>query len=525
MTDEAPAVDGRRTPESYRQQIAHALDHADDLIAAAERVLAGDNGYPNIAYHLGILAMEEIGRAGILAQAMVAGRIGARRNEQRLDDHVFKLMHAVWTPAFNGGKIDPKDWEDARAFAQSTHARRMAGLYADHEPDDGASAPPRDSVQLGHAISIVGLAKARLALQRAEGVPSGETNEELEWYLDTVSDDLGRKRLFSKPFIAKYEEFEGDTRAWVTWAQAEFERISAEEHALLQREFAREITDADKGVPKWKIKIRLHSTSHSMRPAALNYWNQRIDGVKFIPISSDKQQLRMEMTLPGAVTLDSVFDAGLSVSKLYIAAISVGSGGVFWYELTTQGVKYFESLREVQAPDAEVEIETKRRGLALEWAEGKRKYLALEESHMENAIRFLAVFAPLSNEEARPILGPYLRGMTMLVKSDIHLSLERQAQQDFLKTIRAAMRQFKDWDGEEDTFISSLHRVLSDVMPEQHREQLFGHLMRPDATEEELQTDAVNTKRVADVYLSVVAWRLWPAFTKRAGDKKSVSLR
>ncbi len=80
--------------ESYREQIAHALDHAGDLIAAADRVLRSDDGYPNIAYHLGILALEEIGRAGILAQSMVAGRIGANRMEQRLDDHVFNALSA-----------------------------------------------------------------------------------------------------------------------------------------------------------------------------------------------------------------------------------------------------------------------------------------------------------------------------------------------------------------------------------------------------------------------------------------------
>lgn len=524
MTDEAPATNGRRTPESYRQQIAHALDHAADLIIAAERVLADDNGYPNVAYHLGILAMEEIGRAGILAQVMVAARIGARRMEQRLDDHVFKLMHAVWAPAMGDGKLDPKVFEDARAFAQSTHARRMAGLYTDNA-DDGTSAPPRDSVALGHATSIIGLAKASLKLQKAKGVPSDETSEDLEWYLDTVSDEHGRKRLFSKTFIDKHEELKGDTRAWVSWAKTEFERIAAEEHAQIQRELAREIGDGP-APPKWKMKVRVYTASHSVRPAALKYWNDRIDGVKFHQVGGNKHQLLMEMTLGDKIPLDGVFDAGLSLSKLYLTALNVGSAGFFWFELTTQAQKYYESLEDVTAEKKHDIVVGRNRGLPKEWADpdGKRRYVALEESHMENAIKFLAAYAPLPEKEASSIFGPYLQGMALLARTDLHLSFEKQAMQDFMQVIRNAMRQFGDWDGEEEAFISALHKALDPVMPEEHRLILFEHLTRTEPTEEQRLADAVNTKRVADIYLILVAVRLWPDFVERAGDKKSAAI-
>jgi hypothetical protein len=50
------------------------LDHARDLVAAAERVIR-DRGFPNIAYHLAILALEEIGKAGMVScRAVVGGR-------------------------------------------------------------------------------------------------------------------------------------------------------------------------------------------------------------------------------------------------------------------------------------------------------------------------------------------------------------------------------------------------------------------------------------------------------------------
>ena len=56
MTTNSPEPSATRTPESYRQHITQALDHARDLIAAARRVLGEDKGYANIAYHLAILS-------------------------------------------------------------------------------------------------------------------------------------------------------------------------------------------------------------------------------------------------------------------------------------------------------------------------------------------------------------------------------------------------------------------------------------------------------------------------------------
>jgi len=141
------------------------LEHADDLIASAERVLSTDNQYQNIAYHLAILALEEIGKAGLLAARFATqGSMDARWIDKRLDDHVSKLLWAVWSPSMSGGRIDPKDFEDARRFAESTHERRMAGLYVDFDANE-TSVPPRQAVRIDHATSLLKLAKARRELE------------------------------------------------------------------------------------------------------------------------------------------------------------------------------------------------------------------------------------------------------------------------------------------------------------------------------------------------------------------------
>ena len=121
-------------------------------------------------------------------------------------------------------------------------------------------------------------------------------------------------------------------------------------------------------------------------------------------------------------------------------------------------------------------------------------------------------------------LAGILRAMALLAKSDIHFSFERQAQQDFLEALRQALRQFET--GMARTRRSSRRYILrwNEVVPqEEHRVMLFEHLTRIEPDEAQLLADAVNTKRVADLYLVVVASRLWPDFAKTAVDQRSAT--
>lgn len=521
IDDNSESAKESRGAAPYLEQRRLCLDHAADLVAGAERVLANDNAYPNIAYHLGILAMEEIGKAGMLvSRAVVGARLDGEKLERRLGNHVFKLMWAVWSPSMADGKIDPKYFEDARQFAERTHARRIAGLYVDHTSDN-APAPPREAVPLDHATSILNLAKARLELELEGQAPiPEERNEELEWYLDTLCDDLGKGRLFSRPFIQKHEEFRGDTRAWIRWAREEFAKISAEEQEYLQRELSRHAGESGAGRPKWLMKVRLQTPSHSLRQKVLNYWNDRMEAVKLRVVGAKKNELLLEMTISDGVTLDRLFDAGLSQSKLFIAMLNIGTAGFFWYDLSSQAQIYYESIRDLDAPNLEPRI-GRVHGLPKEWAEdfpdgGKRQRVALEEAHLRNAMMCLAAFGPMSDEDAAPIFGQYLKGLVLLSKTDVHLSLETSAHDAFLKALRRAMLSFGDWGGDDTQLITALHRVMAPIIvDEADRNQLFEGLEgRPTAGG--ALSDAVSAKRVADLYFVIVAKQRWPELVNRA---------
>lgn len=500
----------------YLQQRRLCLDHARDLIAGAERVLANDNAYPNIAYHLAILAMEEIGKAGMLCARGHGGASDASWIDKRLDDHIWKLMWAVWSPSLSGGKIDPETFKEARQFAESTHDRRMAGLYVDYER--GAVAPPRQAVRVDHAYSLLNLAKTHLQLEETSGPTSEEGTEELKWYLAIVSDELGRKRLFSQSFIQKHEELGGDTRAWVRWAREEFRKVAEAEKEHLKRELSRQASKPGQGTPKWLIKVRVQTPSHSLRQKTLNFWNDRIDAVKLRTAGPKNQDLLLEITIHDHIKLEQLFDFGLALSKMHLVMLNIGTGGFFSYELSSQTETYFESLEDLEAPGMDIFI-SRSSGLARQWSEDlsdgrKRQRIALEEAHLNTAIRALAAFGFMADHEAEPIFGQYLQGLTLLSKSDLHLSLESQARDAFLKALRRAMHKFGDLESADGEVLPTLHRLFQPIIKEEsHRARIFGQLeIRGEAS----VGDAVAAKRIADLYLALVAQRLWPEFVKQA---------
>jgi AbiV family abortive infection protein len=511
------------TPDAaYGRQRDLCFDHARDLIASAEQLLPESGGYPNIAYHLAILALEEVGKAGMLAARAVAkDGLDTAWMDKRLDNHVWKLMWAVWSPTLSG-KIDPKEFEEARRFAESTHARRMAGLYVDYG-EDAILAAPREAVRPEHATSLLKLAKASLELEIAKGTPAPDGDrKELDWFLSTVNDPIGHQRLFSQSFIKKHEEFGEDTRAWVRWAREEFMRIADDEKAHLQRELSRQAGAPGNWKPKWLMKIRVQTPSHSIRQKTLNSWNDRIDAVKLRAVGNKSNDLLLEITIGDHITVEQLFDFGLSFSGMHLVMLNIGTGGFFWYELSSQTETYYESIKDLEAPHMSVAI-GKMSGLPREWMQTgpngqRRARVALEEAHLNNAINALAAFGFLPDAEAEPIFGQYLKGLALLAKMDLHLRVGNHARDAFLLALRRALVRFGDMKSENEELLPVLHRVMEPIIPPvEHRDQIFAGL---ESAGQGSRGEVIAAKRVIDLYLSLAARRLWPDFVKRAVESE-----
>jgi AbiV family abortive infection protein len=140
------------------------FDHANDLIEAAERVLSVPRPIPNIAFHLILLALEEMGKAGLLtSRAASAGFRDSSWIDKRLDDHVFKLLWGLWSPTFrNSAQFDPEGFLQLKKFSQRAHSQRLAGLYVGTVDEEDVDVAPREAINLEEANSLLNMAKRNL---------------------------------------------------------------------------------------------------------------------------------------------------------------------------------------------------------------------------------------------------------------------------------------------------------------------------------------------------------------------------
>jgi AbiV family abortive infection protein len=487
-------------------------DHAQDLIDAAERTLSGDRPIPNITFHLTLLALEEIGKAALItAREVSVGKRDVGWIDKRIEDHAFKLLWGLWSPAMKASKeIDPEKFRQLQEFSKNAHLQRLAALYVDVSGDEQNLASPKDAVTAEEAESLLVIAKQNLQHLMSEGSPDVEATDELnQWFWDVMAEEHGQKRLFSASFLAKYVELEGNVREWISWAKEEFKKIRQEEQALLSAEMTRVVDESEVPKERWRLKMRIYCISHTIRQKMLGFWNDSVPLAKLHFVNSG--EMLLELTLGDRNKVQDVQAAGQSFSKLFLAALNIGTAGYFWHELPKTSAEYFESIEDLENPKGKWEA-TGGYNLQRHWLTGEngRKLTVLEDRYLNNAAICAVVFAQMKEEDAAPIFGPYLQGLTLLGKGDAFLSLDLHTLHAFHAALEKALIYYGDWDGKPENLIPTLHRVFAEIMPEEeHREIIFKYLKEPPKTAQELQEHAISAKRVIDLYLTQMAHRLW----------------
>jgi AbiV family abortive infection protein len=473
--------------------------HATDLINAAARLLE-DPATPNLAYHLALLALEEIGRA-----RLIGGRaaLGSARDsawvDKWLSNHSRKLLWALWTPF---GKIDPANFSEAKIIAERLHAQRLAGLYV----DPTAEGPlPREAVSLDEAQSVIDLARSLLPVtDKAEEIEvDARPTAILEWFLETLDDPEGMRQLFSPPFLAKYEELGGDAARWGEWAKGEFERFAAQADAVMRRELLRRPGSDSGEQSKWRVRTRVYTISHALPPKVLKYWNDRIDIVKLV-FTGKKDEFLLELPLTDAVILPDLYDSALAMTKMMLAFLSIGSIGYFWFEKPAFTRRVFEEIKDLDQPKLKLEI-----GPRLSfWSSGRA--VAMTEQHLQHTIECVSTFAPMGDKAAEPIFGPYFQGLALIAKSDVHISTDELARVSFITTLRASLRHYGAWDGEETSFRDALDRAFRPIIPEaEHRAVMFAALDPISGGAQPISEGMVSAKHLADLFLIRTASDRW----------------
>ena len=202
------------------QPIQACFGNARDLLRAAKRVL-DDEKLPNVAFHLIILALEEIGKAALLGARGVAHSVEDETVfiDNRLDDHVFKLFWALWTPSFARGNVSKEEFESLRGMAKSMHDDRLAAMYVSADlPESGELL---QNVSDERARAMIGLTEARLGMEmshdwQAIDLSAGTVTR---WFLDATNDPEKRNLILGQKSFDKLAEL-GQMRDWMAGSRS-----------------------------------------------------------------------------------------------------------------------------------------------------------------------------------------------------------------------------------------------------------------------------------------------------------------
>ncbi len=436
------------------------LQHATDLLGAARAVQGA--GKPTIAYHLAALALEEVGKTVLIGVAHLPSPARddatdwARRS---WDDHVAKLFWALWGPSFGRQKVTREQLQSYRDLARGIHETRLATLYFPWI-DEHVEQEVRPATE-GEAAALIDLAEAGIEMARSREHPvvDRETVTLMQWFSAAARDPERSRLIFGSKAMDRLVEL-GDTREWVSWLKEQFDASEAEVQQHISLELGRERPGPREArEPKWQIKVRLASGSHSIRPRTLSWWNTRVKPVQLHPVGQKQKrnELIAVLTLPKDVPLRAVYESARVFTQRFVIALNIGSMGFFWYYLPTHVARFYESLTDLDEPSHQLFVDNAP-PLVLESQQS-----GLSDQDLSRTALCFAMLPDPRDAGFEPF-SHYDRGLALLSKNDIHFRCEPHAYGQFYQSLRSGTRAYGDWDGAS-PFGPCFHHVLGDVMP------------------------------------------------------------
>lgn len=385
-----------------------------------------------------------------------------------MDSHVKKLFWAFFGAESFAEKLTKERLESMQTFAQQIHLNRLEGLYVG-QTADGVSIPT-EAIDGEQAETLLNLAEARLGMAEGVEVRANISTEELDlqvWFLAAAEDPEKNRMIFSSGSLTKLAEL-GNTQAWVRWLKGEFEQADAESRAAVEEELKRGRGLVTKGKNKWKLRIRIFTQSHSVRPKAVTEWNRSTNWIKLVPVSGKKDQLIVEFILLDSIPLGGLWWVGWGLARQFVTALNIGTMGFWWWRMPEQISRFYERIDDLEKKQ-QVVVE-RSPNLKVDWGENR----VLTERDLSLVSSCLAALPRPGDQDKHTPYNYYIGGVTFLSLNDVHWQCESTAFRNFFESIRAMMAQSGHWQTGT-PFTSCLMEFLDKMFPEfDEREHYFG---------------------------------------------------
>jgi len=445
-------------PDAFLNLYKACLASAETFLNAAREVRKP--GQDHVAYHLAVMALEEIGKASMIlmssARESILGESEEAEDESLrradwLEDHERKLFWAMWVPSFGFGRITADQIREYRSLARSIHATRLATLYF-----DPSYPKAQEDLSKQELDSLFSLAEVRLNMERLNEFQDLDitARQNAEWFYKAIDDPQLKMFVLSQDSLSKLTELGGDAKAWMIWLRGQIEEMNRASEQLLQQELQRTEPGEEEGnKSKWEMKIRLRSWSHSIRPGPLNPWNKGSKWIKLFP-TADKNELLVQFTLQKKIPIEGLWHGGWHVSYLFVISLNIGTCGYFWWYLPTFVSRFYEEIVDLEV-ESRLQIEGNLR-LVVSWG-----HQALKEPQLNNVAVVFGHVARLAPNQ-RIAYDRYFRGLSLLAKNDMFCQFEERILVEFSESFRAGLEAYGDWDGATETFAAAVEKILGE---------------------------------------------------------------
>jgi AbiV family abortive infection protein len=429
--------------------IKGVLEHTADVLKGARALF--DAGLQHLAYHLGLLALEEIGKL----EVVLMGRVGTEEEAAAYwkkfhDDHVGKIFWAFWGPTFTKEMLDPRQIQWHQDLAKRLHEKRLLAIYT--EPGNGTFIAPADHISPDEAKRLIELAEARLELQKGHkhGTLTEEEKADLVWFRAARYDQQKKTFILGPASMQRLTEL-GNTRDWMTWLRATVETQEAELLALAQAEMKRDVKEGDIDLPKWKIRIRIKTNSHIIKANTAKRWNEQGTPFEWKFIQKP-DEFFVEFTLPKSIKAEALYEAGLGFCYRFITAVNIGTQGFFWFDLPLQTVRFHEQI---------IDLESNKLIDVGRFA--PKRVNRTVGPITDNQIHWIMIAFGLLPHEPQKLFPfeKYAQGLMFWAKTDIHSGFEVEAFRLFFDCFTSAMHMYGDWDGKASTIRAAATKALA----------------------------------------------------------------
>jgi AbiV family abortive infection protein len=436
------------------------LLNAARLLNAAKKICDPESRH--VSYHLAALALEEIGKASMVVLSSLSVSPGVdeegedeleKRPVEWAEDHERKLFWALFLPTFRP-TLTASDFRQLRELARNIHETRLSTLYVDPKVTQ------HQSIEISEAqlSSLLGLADLRLQMEsgRDYGQLGEAAQQNLTWFLRSLEVPVLRTIILSETFVAKLDELEGDYNRWLSWVRQQMADIEATNRDLAEKELRRpQPSETEAQAPKWQLKIRLESSSHSIRPKPLAEWNKRVDKIKLYN-TPNKRELLVHFTLVKGIPPQALWQSGETLSRLFVIALNIGSIGFFWWYLPSFISKYYEKIVDLEN-NAEIVLERNPSLVA------NLQVRALKTPDLNNVAVVLSFLVQADSEQLREPYKRYFTALSLLAKTDVFVEFGPNILAELYESFRAGLRVYGKWNGSPEAFESALEIAFREL--------------------------------------------------------------